>query len=81
MQKAPDPGYRVNTGPLQLGNDWPGTFFRGDHSGSRSDMLRAIAREIAHPAYAKYLNELADQFSQCQIKGGWNGQEAETDQA
>jgi hypothetical protein len=76
MQKAPDPGYRVDDGPLQLGNDWPGTFFRGDHSGGISDRLRGIARILRREmdgihgrAYATYLEELADTFSQCIIKG------------
>lgn len=83
IRKIPAPddqiGSGVNvTGPLQIGNDWPGTFFRGDESGGTADMLRAIAKildEDAPPSYrgpspyAKYLNELADQFSACQIKG------------
>jgi hypothetical protein len=70
-------GSGVNvTGPLQIGNDWPGTFFRGDESGDISDMLRRIADvldEDAPPSYkgpspcAMYLIELADQFSACQI--------------
>jgi hypothetical protein len=68
-------GSGVNvSGPLQIGNDWPGTFFRGDHSGGISGTLRGIAKRLdiidAHPRYAEYLNELADQFSACQIKGG-----------
>lgn len=69
---APDDqiGSGVNvTGPLQIGRDWPGTFFRGDESGGISDRLRGIAKQIEegkpHPAYARYLRELADIFSQC----------------
>jgi hypothetical protein len=77
---APDDqiGSGVNvTGPLQIGNDWPGTFFRGDHSGSIASVLRWIAGRIdddAPPSYkgpspdARYLNELADTFAQCIIK-------------
>lgn len=28
----PDPNDRVETGPIQFGDDWPGTFIRGDCS-------------------------------------------------
>ncbi len=74
IRKIPAPddqiGSGVNvTGPLQIGNDWPGTFFRGDESGGISDRLNGIAKEIeagnAHPAYAKYLKELAEEFRRC----------------
>lgn len=64
------------SGPLQIGNDWPGTFFRGDESGAIADRLSAIASDLErlgvnrhHPTYAWYLRELARDFSQCQIKG------------
>lgn len=82
IRKLPAPDDQIGsgrnvTGPLQIGNDWPGTFFRGDDSGGICDRLRGIARQIAtgscHPAYAKYLNELADTFSRCQIKGDQRG--------
>ncbi len=79
---APDDqiGSGVNvTGPLQIGNDWPGTFFRGDESGGISDRLHAIARHIEgrrYPSFdgcASYLHDLADTFSQCIIKGDRHG--------
>lgn len=75
---APDDqiGSGVNvTGPLQVGKDWPGTFFRGDESGARADQLNGIARRMRAGmgpnqaiSYAHYLEELADIFSQCVIK-------------
>lgn len=30
IRELPDPGKRVETGTVQFGNDWPGTFIRGD---------------------------------------------------
>jgi hypothetical protein len=71
---------RVETGPVQFGADWPGTFFRGDDSGGLAGALKGIAKSIelgeAHPEFAKYLRELAETFSQCQIKGGWDERQA-----
>jgi hypothetical protein len=29
---APEHGRRMETGPLQFGDDWPGVFLRGDHA-------------------------------------------------
>jgi hypothetical protein len=62
------------TGPLQIGNDWPGTFFRGDESASHADTLQAIAADLEGwgvtskaPTYVWYLRELAKTFSECQI--------------
>lgn len=37
-------GQRVETGPVQFGNDWPGVFIRGDNAMYYAMMLRiAIA--------------------------------------
>lgn len=32
MLPAPEDGQRVESGPVQFGTDWPGTFIRGDHA-------------------------------------------------
>ena len=32
IRKLADPGERVETGPVQFGDDWPGIFIRGDHA-------------------------------------------------
>jgi hypothetical protein len=33
IRQLPEPeGGRVETGPIQFGNDWPGTFIRGDNA-------------------------------------------------
>lgn len=85
MRRLPAAEPRVESGPLQIGNDWPGTFFRGDESGGICDRLRGIAKMIRiglgqHESisYSQYLDELADTFLQCQIKGKTDEQEAET---
>lgn len=52
--KLPWMAERVETGPIQFGNDWPGTFIRGDHA--------------AH--YAMYLQQLLDgRMSQADVIG------------
>lgn len=65
----------VPGGPIQLGNDWPGTFFRGDTSGSYSDRCRLFARwlkdgptDSQRSAMEVFLLELADDFGACQVK-------------
>lgn len=40
---APLGGGRVETGPVQFGEDWPGVFIRGDNAG-------ALASLLSHPA-------------------------------
>lgn len=30
MQKVPNPGFRVSSGPVKFGDDWCGYFYRGD---------------------------------------------------
>ena len=32
LRQFPDPGERVETGPVQFGDDWPGVFIRGDNA-------------------------------------------------
>lgn len=42
IRKLHDQDARVETGPVQFGNDWPGVFIRGDHAGYYAMTLRAI---------------------------------------
>lgn len=64
-------GSGVNiTGPLQINNDWPGTFFRGDESGSHCNFLRKIAEKMQSmemDGASEYLRNLADEFAKCWV--------------
>jgi len=41
---APDDG-RVETGPVQFGDDWPGVFIRGDNAANCAMLLHAVITE------------------------------------
>ena len=60
---TPDGQNRVETGPVQFGDDWPGVFIRGDHAlalaymleglgefpyGGDDALLRSAAADMAH---------------------------------
>jgi hypothetical protein len=48
-------GARVETGPLQINNDWPGVFIRGDNA-----MYDAMQCRQAHARLKKLLEETVD---------------------
>jgi hypothetical protein len=37
---------RVETGPVQFGEDWPGTFIRGDHAAHYACILSEIVEAL-----------------------------------
>lgn len=52
LQKLPSPGPdRVETGPVQFGEDWPGVFIRGDNA--LMGYLPSLASLVADPAFQK----------------------------
>jgi hypothetical protein len=56
---------RLETGPLKIGNDWTGYFFRGDEAMSLAGQLQALADcmdrgdECVVPVIPKRLREIA----------------------
>ena len=68
-QMCPETDPRIESGPVQFGDDWPGTFFRGDDSAGIAGLLRAVAIHIesgtAGKPAALYLRRLADRFTAC----------------
>jgi hypothetical protein len=42
----PPDAARVETGPVQFGEDWPGTFIRGDHAGHYAHVLREVVEAL-----------------------------------
>ena len=62
---------RIATGPLQLGNDWPGYFIRGDEALGKASTLKQLAAAIergddavVHSA-PHYLRQVAAAFETC----------------
>lgn len=39
---SPEDGGRVETGPVQFGDDWPGIFIRGDNAAYYAMTLRSV---------------------------------------
>lgn len=68
-QMCPDANPRIESGPVQFGDDWPGTFFRGDDGAGVAGLLCAVAAQIeagtAGKPAALYLRRLADRFRAC----------------
>lgn len=66
MTEIPDPGFRVDSGPLKFGDDWPGIFMRGDHALPISRVLRHIAaNQGLRETWANYLRGVADELATC----------------
>lgn len=47
ITKVPGVEERVETGPLQFGDDWPGVFIRGDHALVDAMTLQAAMSSIS----------------------------------
>lgn len=47
IQKIDGLEFRADTGPLQIGTDWPGTFFRGDDSAFMAMSISSKAKKVA----------------------------------
>ena len=56
MQIANKPDYRVDTGPLRFGDDWPGIFIRGDQAGELSCQLKYISTKLDRHLSKKLLS-------------------------
>lgn len=61
VRKLPPVRERVETGPVQFGDDWPGVFIRGDNAAGFALALKDLL--IASP------NEPSDPFSYMTLRG------------
>lgn len=52
--------FRVETGPIQFGDDWCGVFIRGDDCFYYLNALEVILKDMNEPNLKKSLNERAD---------------------
>jgi hypothetical protein len=58
---------RVETGPLQFGDDWPGLFIRGDEALGLADTLNAAAAFLPaeFSAIRTLLNSVSELLGSC----------------
>lgn len=60
MRVLPDQIPRVETGPVKFGDDWCGTFVRGDDSFFYAMVIRQVISGESHPANLVFLENLAN---------------------
>lgn len=71
MQKLSEVKGRIETGALQLGEDWPGVFIRGDEALGMAGLMNALADAIARgddiviKSAPAILRELAKMLEAC----------------
>jgi hypothetical protein len=61
---------RVETGPMQFGDDWPGVFFRGDDALAAAVMLTGLMQHVGRPELLEVgsaLRGLIEQLKSCRI--------------
>lgn len=59
---------RVDDGPVVFGDDWPGTYIRGDASAFFAMSLRQILRQPTDPIARTVVEGLANTLSLCEVK-------------
>lgn len=76
MRLLPNDGKRVETGPLCVGDDYPGVFIRGDKSLWWSNRLTHTIRMLKDTSIDEAtileLKELRDTLQSCMIPGTRN---------
>ena len=61
---------RVETGKVQIGDDWPGVFIRGDHALHDARTLRAFLDGADHLINRAVLSGLADALASAEARNG-----------
>lgn len=67
--------HRVESGPVQFNDDWPGTFIRGDNSLWYAMVINNVLKDISNTTLTESnaldiiaLRSLADLLSSCAVK-------------
>lgn len=69
LRKIPLKGKRVETGPTQFGDDWPGIFIRGDNAIHFAHRLRRfLCFPDQDPFDKEYCWQLADLLDSCDAR-------------
>jgi hypothetical protein len=72
MTKLPAQESRVETGPMQFGDDWPGVFFRGDNALVFAMMLEQALKEMPDTITRHMMEGLISDFRSCSVGDtGW----------
>lgn len=61
-------GARVETGPLQFGDDWPGTFIRGDNAFGYRLALQRVLSGASDPIARAQVEGLARLLAACDAR-------------
>lgn len=69
IRQLPAVAERVETGPVQFGDDWPGVFIRGDSAFAYAMALRAMLRGTADPFSEAMVMGLADTLASSDLTG------------
>ncbi len=65
-RKLPEEKERVETGPIQFGNDWPGVFIRGDNAFHYSITLEEVIKKCdSDPISLSVIHSLIRLLSSC----------------
>jgi hypothetical protein len=74
ITKVPALPHRVESGPMQFGDDWPGVFFRGDDALNFANMISLALTELPKDArnVRAVLTGLRDELRSCSVGDtGW----------
>lgn len=62
-----DNAQRIETGPLQIGDDWPGVFMRGDESFYYKMMLESLDTDGMNILQKQVIQNLIVLFKSCRL--------------
>ena len=68
IRRFPEEKDRVETGPIQFANDWPGCFIRGDNASYYICVLKRLIEDpesLKHPMTQIQLKDLIRTLSSC----------------
>lgn len=81
VRKFDEQKERVETGPIQFGDDWPGVFFRGDNALYFGYMLNSLLNNIEiakdNIIITSVLKGLANDLTSCDYRSLRNEEENE----
>lgn len=58
----------VPTGPLQMGNQWPGIYIKGQDALAAAALLRRMKGKISNAGYQMGIDALADLLGSCYVE-------------
>lgn len=65
MRKLPEQEPRIETGPIQFGDDWPGLFIRGDNAFYFAMSIQALVEDPNDPLAKRVALGLISELKSC----------------